>query len=60
MENMVSDRIRELVTRHRDLDLAVSRMGRRAYLTPQEQREVARLKKQKLMAKDQLTVLRRS
>lgn len=60
MENMVSDRIRELETRHRDLDLAVSRMGRRAYLTPQEQREVARLKKQKLMAKDQLTVLRRS
>ena len=60
MENMVSDRIRELETRHRDLDLAVSRMGRRAYLTPQEQLEVARLKKQKLMAKDQLTVLRRS
>jgi uncharacterized protein YdcH (DUF465 family) len=34
-------------------------LGRRAYLTPGEQREIADLKKQKLRAKDQLFALRR-
>lgn len=60
MDNMVSERIRELELRHRDLDTAVTRLGRRAYLTPGEQREFAELKKLKLMTKDQLASLRRS
>jgi uncharacterized protein YdcH (DUF465 family) len=53
------DRIRELELKHRSLDEAVTRLGRRAYLTPGEQREFAELKKQKLLMKDQLVVLRR-
>lgn len=59
MNNAVSERIQELEVRHRDLDVAVMRLGRRAYLTPGEQRQIAELKKQKLLAKDQLTRLRR-
>ncbi len=60
MNDFEGERIRELELRHRDLDEAVTRLGRRAYLTPGEQREISELKKQKLLAKDQLTVLRRN
>ncbi|HLV66238.1 MAG TPA: YdcH family protein [Polyangiaceae bacterium] len=59
MNDLVRDRIRELELKHRNLDDAVTRLGRRAYLTPVEQREFAELKKRKLMTKDQLTLLRR-
>lgn len=59
MNNGVRERINELELKHRDLDAAVMRLGRRAYLTPGEQREIAELKKQKLMTKDQLVLLRR-
>jgi len=59
MDNVVSERIQELELKHRDLDVAVMRLGRRAYLTPGEQRQIAELKKQKLMTKDQLAVLRK-
>jgi hypothetical protein len=59
MNDTVTERIRELELRHRNLEVAVSRLGRRAYLTPGEQREIADLKKQKLLAKDQLFALRR-
>ena len=59
MDNGVLERIHELELKHRDLDVAVMRLGRRAYLTPGEQREFAELKKQKLLMKDQLTLLRR-
>lgn len=59
MNTMATERIRELEVQHRTLDDAVSRLGRRAYLTPGEQREFADLKKQKLLTKDQLTALRR-
>ncbi|MFO7181866.1 MAG: YdcH family protein [Pseudomonadota bacterium] len=59
MNDLVSDRIRELELKHRTLDEAVNRLGRRAYLTPVEQREFTELKKRKLMTKDQLTLLRR-
>jgi hypothetical protein len=59
MDNMVRERIRELELKHKDLDTAVMRLGRRAYLTPGEQREFAELKKRKLIAKDQLATLRR-
>jgi hypothetical protein len=60
MNDMVRERIRELELKHRDLDSAVSRLGRRAYLTPGEQREFAELKKRKLIAKDELATLRRA
>jgi hypothetical protein len=50
----------DLEARHHDLDVAVSRLGRRAYLTPNEQRAVADLKKEKLWTKDRIAVLRRS
>jgi hypothetical protein len=60
MNDTVMERIRELEVKHRDLDTAVSRLGRRAYLTPGEQREFAELKKRKLIAKDELTTLRRT
>lgn len=60
MNDLARERIRELELRHRNLDAAVSRLGRRAYLTPTEQREFIELKKQKLFAKDQLTTLRGS
>lgn len=59
METAVVERIRDLEALHRSLDVAVSRLGRRAYLTPSEQREMLELKKQKLQAKDQLAALRR-
>jgi uncharacterized protein YdcH (DUF465 family) len=59
METAVVEQIRNLETLHRNLDVAVSRLGRRAYLTPGEQREMLELKKQKLQTKDQLVLLRR-
>jgi uncharacterized protein YdcH (DUF465 family) len=59
MNAVVTDRIRELVLLHRNLDQAVTRLGRRAFLTPGEQQEFAQLKKQKLMTKDQLMALKR-
>lgn len=52
--------LNDLEARHRDLDVAVSRLGRRAYLTPNEQRTVADLKKERLWTKDRIMVLRRS
>jgi uncharacterized protein YdcH (DUF465 family) len=59
MNELQGDRIRALELKHRSLDDAVARLGRRAYLTPGEQREFAELKKQKLLTKDQLEFLRR-
>lgn len=59
MNDLQGTRIRELELKHRSLDDAVTRLGRRAYLTPGEQREFAELKKQKLATKDQIAVLRR-
>ena len=50
----------DLEARHRDLDVAVSRLDRRAYLTPNEQRTVVDLKKERLWTKDRIEVLRRS
>lgn len=60
MNDMSRERIRELELKHKDLDTAVIRLGRRAYLTPGEQREFAELKKHKLIAKDRLATLRRT
>ena len=52
--------LNHLETRHRDLDVAVSRLDKRAYLTPNEQQTVAALKKERLRTKDKIEVLRRS
>jgi hypothetical protein len=53
------DRVRQLEKEHQDLKTAVRRLERRAYLTPPEQREMSALKKQKLMAKDQIALIKR-
>ena len=59
VEAMV-DRLTELEARHRHLHDEVTQLERRAFLTPEEQRQVAELKKLKLIAKDQLYAARRA
>ncbi len=44
---------------HRKLDERLQELGRRPFLTPKEQLEVAELKKHKLRTKDELMALRR-
>ena len=46
--------------RHRALEERVRELGRRPFLTPGEQIELAEIKKQKLRAKDEMTALRRA
>jgi len=57
---MADDRLTELETRHRQLHAEVNELERRAFLTPNEQRLIAELKKQKLVAKDELYAARRT
>jgi uncharacterized protein YdcH (DUF465 family) len=57
---LAENRVHELEQRHKSLDQAVSRLERRLYLTPLEQRQVTDLKKQKLRTKDLLFSLKRS
>ena len=59
MENAV-ERIRTLEEEHRLLDQRLRTLARRAYLTPDEQREASELKRKKLSAKDEIVVLRQS
>jgi uncharacterized protein YdcH (DUF465 family) len=49
--------IEELTEEHRRLDLMVRELERRVALTPAEQLEISRLKKQKLLTKDKLARL---
>jgi uncharacterized protein YdcH (DUF465 family) len=49
-----------LEARHRQLHAEVHELERRAFLTPEEQRLIAELKKQKLLAKDELYAARRA
>ena len=58
MQNAV-DRIRTLEEEHRLLDQRLRHLVRRAYLTPDEQREATELKRKKLSAKDEIVVLTR-
>jgi hypothetical protein len=58
MQNAV-DRIRTLEQEHRLLDQRLRVLVRRAYLTPDEQREATELKRKKLSAKDEIVVLTR-
>jgi hypothetical protein len=60
MKLAIDSPLNDLEARHRDLDVAVSRLDRRAYLTPNEQQTIAALKKEKLWTKDRITVLRKS
>ncbi len=59
VDDTVAQRLSQLEKRHRDLKDEVSKLERRAYLTPGEQRQIADLKKLKLNAKDRLHALRR-
>jgi uncharacterized protein YdcH (DUF465 family) len=47
----------ELTAEHRRLDEALRQLEKRRALTPAEQAEVSRLKKQKLLTKDRITRL---
>ena len=47
----------ELTAEHRRLDEQVQQLERRRSLTPAEQAEVSRLKKQKLLTKDRIARL---
>ena len=47
----------ELVEEHRQLDEALKALEKRRSLTPTEQAEVTRLKKQKLLTKDRIARL---
>ena len=49
--------IEELTREHRRLDLMVQELERRVALSPAEQLEVSRLKKQKLLTKDRIARL---
>ena len=57
---IAEERVQELEERHRRLHEEVSLLERRVYLTPDEQRQMANLKKQKLIAKDELYEARRN
>jgi uncharacterized protein YdcH (DUF465 family) len=50
----------ELQQHHRKLDVEVSRLERRTYLTPSEHQQMIDLKKEKLRAKDRIASLQRA
>ena len=60
MKSGIDAHLNHLEAKHRDLDVAVSRLDKRAYLTPNEQQTVQALKKERLWTKDKIEVLRRS
>lgn len=53
-----TEQLHDAERRHRSLDVRLVELGRRAYPTPSEQREMAELKKRKLQAKDEIAHLR--
>jgi hypothetical protein len=55
---MAVERLQELQQLHQNLKEEVVKLERRAYLTPDEQRHLTELKKQKLAAKDELYGIR--
>ncbi len=55
----LSENIRRMEARHRALDTRIDELGKRALLTPAEQREIAELKKHKLHTKDQIAAMKR-
>jgi hypothetical protein len=59
MEPMTNGRVSDLELKHRTLNEQVDRFARRAYLTPQEQKVYAAMKKEKLLTRDLLMQMRR-
>ncbi len=59
VEETIAQRLSLLEQRHRDLKSEVARLERRAFLSPDEQRQITDLKKLKLNAKDEIETLRR-
>jgi uncharacterized protein YdcH (DUF465 family) len=59
MKEMTEARLDKLQRLHRSLDDEVRRLERRAFLTPDEQRQMSELKKQKLAAKDEIFAIKR-
>ena len=57
MSNANQALLDELNAEHRRLDEAVQSLERRRALTPAEQAEISRLKKQKLLTKDKIARL---
>lgn len=55
----IKERIRRMEKRHKELDVRIDELGKRAILTPAEQLEISELKKHKLHAKDQITAMKR-
>jgi hypothetical protein len=53
-----AEQLAQAESRHRQLDVRLKELGRRAYLTPSEQVEASELKKLKLRAKDEVVTLR--
>ena len=56
----IQQRLSVIEARHRELEARLAELGRRPYLTPREQVEIAEIKKHKLRAKDEMFDLRRS
>ena len=59
LSNNLHDRLNKAEARHRALDERLKELGRRAFLTPTEQREITEIKKHKLRTKDEMVALRR-
>jgi uncharacterized protein YdcH (DUF465 family) len=55
----IKERIRRMEKQHQELDSRIDELGKRALLTPVEQREMGELKKRKLQAKDQIAAMKR-
>lgn len=55
----IKERIRRMEVRHKEMDERIDELGKRALLTPSEQREMSELKKRKLAAKDQIAAMKR-
>lgn len=53
------DRLSRIEARHRELEERLRELGRRPHLTPNEQIEIAEIKKHKLRVKDEMVALRR-
>ena len=59
MKEVAEARLDKLQQLHRSLDDEVRKLERRAFLTPNEQRQMSELKKQKLAAKDEIFAIKR-
>lgn len=58
MKEPMSMPLESLQAKHRELDLQIRHLERRAHLTPTEQQHAVVLKKQKLATKDRIFALR--